>query len=159
MHQLVKLSAPLLIAAAIVGWQMPLRSVVQSHHEDATPASVTVISTVKPLDDAALKVARATIDKMVNDQLSKQGIKPLVRTSDEVFLRRVYLDLIGRIPTAEEANNFLSKRGSNDKREKLVQSLIGSEGYVSHQYNFWADLLRVSNRLQVVIRVSLILIG
>jgi Protein of unknown function (DUF1549)/Protein of unknown function (DUF1553) len=148
MHQLIKLSAPLLIAAAIVGWQIPSRSGAPSHREDAAPASVPVISPVKPLDDVALKVARATIDKMVNDQLSKQSIKPLARTSDEVFLRRVYLDLIGRIPTAEEANNFLSKRSSNDKREKLVQSLIGSEGYVSHQYNFWADLLRVSNRLQ-----------
>lgn len=150
MHQLIKLSVPLLIAVAIVGWQIPSRSSVLRNHDgdDVAPATVPVISPVKPLDAAALKAARATIDKMVNNQLSKQGIKPFARTSDQVFLRRVYLDLIGRIPTAEEANNFLSKHGSSDKREKLVQSLIGSEGYVSHQYNFWADLLRVSNKLQ-----------
>lgn len=149
MHQLMKLSVPLLIGAAIVGWQMPVRGddPANPHRGGDMSASVPVISAVKPLDNDALKNARATIDKLVAEQLVKLGIKPLGRTNDETFLRRVYLDVMGRIPTAQEANEFLSKR-SNDKREKLVQSLIGSEGYVSHQYNFWADLLRVSNRLQ-----------
>jgi hypothetical protein len=84
---------------------------------------------------------------LVNEQLAKQSIKALGRTSDEIFLRRVYLDLMGRIPTLDEANAFLTPRTS-DKREKLVKSLIGSEGYLAHQFTFWADLLRASTRLQ-----------
>ncbi len=69
------------------------------------------------------------------------------RTNDEVYVRRIYLDVIGRIPTTEETNDFLTSRKS-DKRDELIKKLIGSEGYVSHQYNYWADLLRVTTRLQ-----------
>lgn len=96
---------------------------------------------------AEITNASATIDKLIADQQQKLGLKPNPRTTDEQFLRRAYLDLVGRIPTLEESVAFFSSQRA-DKRQALVKSLIGSEGYISHQFTFWADLLRATTRLQ-----------
>ncbi len=66
--------------------------------------------------------------------------------SDEVFLRRVYLDVVGRIPSLEESSRFLDSKTPN-KRSKLIDELLDSEGYVSHMFNWKADLLRVNTRV------------
>jgi Protein of unknown function (DUF1549)/Protein of unknown function (DUF1553) len=149
MQQLMKLGVPLVLGIAVLSWQWPAERAALPvvHLDDQAPAAAPAQSAVKPLDAAALKSASATIDKLITTQLATKNLKVLPRTSDEVFLRRAYLDLIGRIPTLEESQAFFSQKTS-DKREKLVKSLIGSEGYLSHQYNYWADLLRVSTRLQ-----------
>ena len=60
-------------------------------------------------------------------------------------MRRVYLDVSGRIPTYEEAVAFLDSQDP-DKRSKLIDKLLDSEGYVSHNFNYWADLLRPQSR-------------
>lgn len=149
MQQLMKLGVPLVLGVAVLGWQWPAdrAALPVVHLDDQAPASAPAQAAVQVLDAAALKAASATIDKLVSTQLAKKDIKPLGRVSDEIFVRRVYLDLVGRIPTLDETQQFLSQKTS-DKREKLVKKLIGSEGYLSHQYTFWADLLRVTTRLQ-----------
>lgn len=63
-------------------------------------------------------------------------------TSDNQFLRRVYLDIVGRIPTYDEADAFLNER-SPDKRAVLVDKLLDSEGFVMRMYNYYSDLLRI----------------
>lgn len=63
-------------------------------------------------------------------------------TSDEQFLRRIYLDIAGRIPTFAEAEKFLGSSDRN-KRAALIDELLGSEGYVMNQFNFFSDLLRI----------------
>jgi hypothetical protein len=148
MSHFIKFGLPLVLGIAIAGWQLPTSSgALPNVRLDQAPAAGPAAPGVQALDAAALKTAGATIDRLVNEQLAAKGIKPLGRASDEVFLRRAYLDLVGRIPTLDEVNAFLAQRTS-DKREKLVKSLIGSEGYLSHQYTFWADLLRITTRLQ-----------
>lgn len=81
------------------------------------------------------------IDQLVMSGLRDKGLRPNPIASDEIFVRRAYLDLIGRIPTRREVTEFLESEVTG-KRKRLVDSLIGSDGYVSHQYNYWADLLR-----------------
>ena len=88
----------------------------------------------------------ATIDQLVVQHLEENDLKPNRIASEEVFVRRAYLDLVGRIPTAEETRRFLEDENLM-KRGALVRSLIGSEGYVSHQFNYWADLLRARSRI------------
>ena len=61
-------------------------------------------------------------------------------------MRRLYLDAIGRIPTYAEAKAFLDS-SAPDKREKLVDELLASEGYVGHMYNYLCDLLRATSSL------------
>ena len=94
---------------------------------------------------AAVDPGSITIQKLVDENLAKAGQKPNAPVSDAAFCRRIYLDVIGRVPTAEEAMAYLNDQ-SADKREKLIDKLLASEGYVSHWFNFWADILRVQSR-------------
>ncbi len=87
------------------------------------------------------------IDKLIVDGYKKHKIAPNPMASDELFLRRVYLDAIGRIPTYEEAKAFLDSKEA-DKRSRLIDRLLDSEGYVSHNFNYWADLLRLQSRMR-----------
>lgn len=89
------------------------------------------------------------IDALVDSKLELLGESRNSRASDEIFLRRAYLDIIGRIPTLEEANKFLKSKDKN-KRTKLIDQLLDSYGYVSRQYNFLADLLRIQTRVRNV---------
>ena len=57
------------------------------------------------------------------------------------------MNIIGRIPTASETVQYIDSKDFR-KKEKLIAKLIDSEGYVSHQYNWWADILRVNTRMQ-----------
>src|SRR5271170_760248 len=102
----------------------------------------------RPVSDQALvKDAAAAIDALIDDALARDNIKRLPRTLDHQFLRRVYLDLAGRIPSNDETLDFLSSSRS-DKRSLLVRRLLASEAYVSATFDWWADLLRVRTRLQ-----------
>jgi hypothetical protein len=91
-------------------------------------------------DDA--QNAAAKIDALIGDGLLANQQKLPQPAEDEVFLRRVYLDVAGRIPTLTEATGFL-KSNDPDKRFDLVDELLSSPDYVSHFYNFWADTLRL----------------
>jgi hypothetical protein len=86
------------------------------------------------------------IDRFVGQAHQQHNISPNDAISDEQFVRRVYLDIAGRIPTYDELTEFLASEES-DKRLDLVDQLMDSEGYVSHSYNYWADLLRIKTRL------------
>ncbi|MBL6765974.1 MAG: DUF1549 domain-containing protein [Verrucomicrobiae bacterium] len=86
------------------------------------------------------------VDKLVDAVLAEKKVEPNGPISDELFLRRIYLAVIGRIPTGEESEAFLTSK-AGDKRDRLIDRLLESEGYVSHFYNFWADVLRINTRL------------
>ncbi len=75
--------------------------------------------------------------------LQRKGLTQERLVTDQEFLRRLYLDLAGRIPTHDEAVAFLDD-SSADKRSALIDTLLASPAYVSHTYNFWADLLRAA---------------
>ena len=66
------------------------------------------------------------IDRLVAENYRAQGIKPNPPISDEVFARRIYLDIIGRIPTQQELDAFLNAK-SKTKRSKLIDYLLDSE--------------------------------
>lgn len=81
------------------------------------------------------------IDGLVWDKLQRLGITPSGSCSDSTFLRRVYLDVIGRLPSVDEARSFLTDT-SPDKRVKLVDHLLQQPEYVDFWANKWMDLLR-----------------
>ncbi len=85
------------------------------------------------------------IDELVYEKLQSLGIEPSPAVADHVFLRRVSLDLIGRLPTVDETRAFLDSEqyGSNaDKRAKLVDRLLDRPEFADHWAGYWADLLR-----------------
>ncbi|MEE2808157.1 MAG: DUF1549 domain-containing protein, partial [Verrucomicrobiota bacterium] len=94
-----------------------------------------------------LSVYTKRVDSLLSAYHKNNKVDLNPRIDDSVFVRRVYLNIVGRIPTASETTRFINSK-EKDKRSKLINDLISSEGYVSHQFNWWADILRVSTRMQ-----------
>lgn len=111
-------------------------------------ASPLAAAPAKPLGQSeALKIA-AHIDDLLEADLSAQKLNPNPLVPDDIFLRRSYLGIVGRIPTPQEAISFLESEAPN-KRAVLVDKLVASPGYNSASFNYFADLLRLqSNRDQ-----------
>src|ERR1035437_4994708 len=89
--------------------------------------------------------ANNRIDELVYNKLKAMGVPPSPLATDEAFLRRVYLDAIGILPTAEEARAFLAK----PDRAKLIDSLLGREEYNDFWALKWGDLLRIKSEYPV----------
>ena len=85
----------------------------------------------------------ARIDAFIEAQLAAKGIAPAPLASDAEFLRRVYLDLAGRIPTEAEARTFLADKSAN-RRGKLVDSLLGSPLFVRNMASTWQNVMAPS---------------
>lgn len=81
------------------------------------------------------------IDGLVWDKLRRLGITPSEPAGDATFLRRVSLDVIGRLPTPAETRAFLAD-AAPDKRARLVDRLLDRPEYADYWANKWADLLR-----------------
>ncbi len=92
------------------------------------------------------KSAAARVDELIEAGYDRHEVEPNPGIDDATFVRRVHLDIIGRVPTASETREFI---GSKDpgKRVRLIDDLLDSPGYVSHQFNFWADILRITTRM------------
>jgi hypothetical protein len=93
---------------------------------------------------AIIASAAADIDRLVGAVLvaNKQSLN--APATDEQFLRRIYLDAAGRVPTAKEAATFLASTAP-DKRAKLIDELVFSPSYTMQMFNWMADLLRVKD--------------
>jgi hypothetical protein len=83
------------------------------------------------------------IDDLVLAKLQQLRIVPSPISSDDEYLRRVYLDIIGTLPTPDEVRAFLANPSPN-KRERLVEELFERPEYVDFWTYKWADLLRVN---------------
>lgn len=81
------------------------------------------------------------IDEHIFSQLKTMGLPPSPLADDSVFLRRVTLDIAGRIPTAEETETFLTSKDP-DKRAKKIDELLASPDYADHFAGKWASILR-----------------
>ena len=88
------------------------------------------------------RTPQGRIDELVFARLKQLGIKPASLCSDAVFVRRVYLDLIGTLPTAKEAREFLDDKDPN-KRRALVDRLLEREEFADYWAMKWSDVLRV----------------
>ena len=95
-----------------------------------------------PFESGAAPTPESPIDKLVFGRLERLGIQPAHLCSDAVFVRRIYLDVIGTLPTAQEAKDFLLDRAPN-KRAALIDRLLEREEYADYWAMKWSDLLRV----------------
>lgn len=96
------------------------------------------------------------IDRLVQKNYEKYNIKPNPLTTDDQFVRRAYLDITGAVPTYQQYKEFTqvtSKESKNttDKRSKLIDDLLANDGYAGHQFNYWSDVLRVTDRLKDIV--------
>jgi hypothetical protein len=95
------------------------------------------------------------IDALVHKKLRKLRVAPSEICSDEVFLRRVYLDIIGMLPTVEEYERFMNNPVSG-KREQLIDELLNRKEFVELWVLKWAELLQIRSSNQVSYKAMLL---
>ncbi|MDP7017479.1 MAG: DUF1549 and DUF1553 domain-containing protein [Pirellulaceae bacterium] len=83
------------------------------------------------------------VDELVLDKLRELNVIPSDLCTDAEFLRRVYLDVVGVLPTAEEARAFLSDTGP-DKRSRLIDALLERPEYADFYAVKWGDVLQIN---------------
>ncbi|RKY11503.1 MAG: hypothetical protein DRP65_04080 [Planctomycetota bacterium] len=109
-----------------------------------TVANTTAVESqiVRPFESNGNHIATNNIDRLVMATLREKGIEPANVCSDEVFVRRVYLDVIGTLPKPEDIRRFMKNRRT-DKRAALIDALLGRDEFAEYWSLKWCDLLRV----------------
>lgn len=123
--------------------QLPGEATVMARYMGhiATWSSAIPRPELVPEDRYANFPERGFIDRLVVQRWRELHLAPSESCTDQRFLRRVFLDVIGRLPTAAESRQFLTD-DSVDKREQLVDGLLARPEYADFWANKWADLLR-----------------
>jgi len=105
--------------------------------------TVSVFTAAVPLGAPVenLPQARNFVDQHVFANLKQIGIPPSEICDDTTFLRRVTLDIAGRLPTEDEATTFLESTAPN-KRDQVIDSLLRSPGYADYFASKWTPLLK-----------------
>ncbi|MBI3278748.1 MAG: DUF1549 domain-containing protein [Acidobacteria bacterium] len=100
-----------------------------------------------PSRGAAAKIARRNfIDEHIFGKMERDSVPHAPLSTDAEFLRRVSLDLTGRIPSAEQVRSFLAERNPA-KRERLIDRLLESEAFVDKWAYFFMDLFRANGKM------------
>ena len=99
-----------------------------------------------PKPAAGSVAARNFIDEEIFAKMKRDNVPHAPLATDLEFLRRVRLDLTGKIPTATEVREFLSSRAP-DKRSRLIDKLIGSPEFVDKWAYFFMDVLRANGKM------------
>jgi hypothetical protein len=86
------------------------------------------------------RLSYESIDAFIDARLEAAGAKPAAITSDAAFVRRIYLDLIGVTPTADEVEQFVSDPAA-DKRARLIERLLAHPGWADNWVGYWQDVL------------------
>lgn len=95
------------------------------------------------------------VDTLVNKKLKDLRIAPSELCTDEAFVRRVYLDVVGLLPTPEEYDRFMKSTAAN-KREALVDELLGRKEFAELWVMKWAELLQIKSSNQVSYKATLL---
>jgi hypothetical protein len=83
------------------------------------------------------------IDRIIANDLRNKRIEMPMVVNPYIFVRRAYIDIVGRVPTYQEWRTFLKR----PDRKKLIEDLQNTKGYTESMFNFYADLLRIKRRL------------
>lgn len=113
----------------------------------AEPVAAAPVEAPKPVEENPFEVPgditpSCKIDELVLAKLKELKIPPANLCSDGVFLRRVYLDVIGTLPTAQESKDFLGDKNP-DKRRVLIDQLLKRPEFADYWAMKWSDLLRI----------------
>jgi hypothetical protein len=85
------------------------------------------------------------IDGLVNAKLKKLRIVPSGLCDDATFLRRIYLDVTGTLPTGEEVQKFLDNPSAG-KRDEVIDELLQRKEFAELWVMKWAELLQIRSR-------------
>ena len=118
---------------------------LQDKGKEAARLTEDVMSDVPGSSQPTGSIERQTlIDEIVFDRIEKDGIPHAGLATDAEFVRRVYLDATGLPPAPETVRTFVSN-ADPDKREQLIDSLIGTDEFAEQWAWFWGDLFRMAS--------------
>src|SRR5262245_2566007 len=106
-----------------------------------TASSLVCADELLPAD----KNIHDAVDHYIDVALKRDGITPALRADDANLIRRLTLDLVGRIPTVAESKAFVESTDA-DKTAKLVDRLMASPGFVRHQATEFDAMLMYGSR-------------
>lgn len=99
-------------------------------------------------------VLAAKIDYHIENRWKQEEVVPAPAADDATYLRRTYLNIVGRIPRVSEVRAFLED-DSPDKRRQLVDRLLEEPGYVSHMANLWRSQMLPEADADIQVQVTL----
>jgi hypothetical protein len=111
---------------------------------DAARLTNAVAPAADPAAAGATVPRRNFIDTMIFSRLATAGIPHAGLSTDDEFVRRVYLDATGLPPSAADVRAFVADR-SPDKRDRLIDDLLARDEFAEQWAWYWGDLLRMSN--------------
>lgn len=146
----MRLEIVLLMAGAVWGQNQPPTPVLPekhpplpggAHHEQAARLTAEVAGAAS--ESQAAPVPRKNfIDDFIFSKMERDGIPHAPLATDEEFVRRVHIDLTGRIPDDSRVRGFLASKDPN-KRDKLVDELVGSPAYKA-KWTYWVGDLAMT---------------
>ncbi len=111
-------------------------------------AAGTLLASPNVFESPAPAEPTGPLDEIVFAKLASLHIQPVL-CSDAVFVRRVYLDVIGVLPTATEARDFIQDANAKTKRAKLIDQLLERKEFVDYWSMKWGDVLRIKAEFPV----------
>ena len=130
----VTLAVAMILTAGLVA--IPAQLMADERSKDVQPEPAVL----EPATSGPVAFAVQTIDQFMVRGWQDAQVQPADLCSDEVFVRRLFLDLVGRVPTLLERDAFLQD-GRNNKREHLVDGLLSSEDHVQHMTDMLDTML------------------
>src|SRR5262245_22881522 len=139
-------SVVLTIALVVTGssvWGLALAD--ESSRPSAAPAAIA------PGSEDVVSLA-AKIDALIARRWKAEKVIPAPTADDDAFIRRVSLDIAGKIPSVAELHEFLDDP-SPDKRQKLVERLLDSPAYIRHFSNVWRTVMLPEAESNLEVRI------
>jgi hypothetical protein len=112
------------------------------HGAASTTSATNIYESSAPL------TPESQIDRLVFADLARLNIRPAL-CSDEVFVRRAFLDVIGTLPTAAEARAFINDPDARNKRRKLIDQLLERDEFADYWAMKWGDVFRIKAEFPV----------
>ncbi len=94
------------------------------------------------LKAATTPLAAGEIDRLIAREQKAAGVTPAPRTTDEQFIRRVHLDLTGKLPQSADILAFIADKDAN-KRGKLIDKLLDTDEFASNWAAYWREVVAV----------------
>jgi hypothetical protein len=130
--------------ATVAGHGEAALTVWYSNLVAASQVSSPLPNNIEP-DAFARTPKKNYIDELVLKKLQSLNIPPSPLCTDEEFIRRLYIDTAGILPTPEEVQKFLADK-SPDRRSKLIEAILERPQYVDYWSYKWSDMLLISTR-------------
>jgi hypothetical protein len=111
--------------------------------EEAARITNEVAKGLPESSQATARIPRKNfVDQFIFDRIERDKVPHAALSTDEEFVRRVYLDATGMLPDARAVRDFIANKDTG-KRDKLIDSLIGTEEFTEQFAWFWGDLFRL----------------